>query len=277
MPELPEVETLRQQLINELPLPVKIMGIKFSDKNLRTPFPRAQKKFFLGQVIVDIERRAKYLIFRFKQGNGFIAHLGMTGSWRIEPPQFKKQTHDHVVLSLRTENLKSSLYLIYNDPRRFGFFEILRFKPPNKLLKHLGDEPLGPDWTGERLYEKVHSRKSPIKNLLMNAAIVVGVGNIYASEALFRAGISPIKKGYRLKKMEVENLKTSVVTVLKEALSFGGSSIDDYRHLSGEKGQMQSRLKVYDRQGLACYICQNLIKKVTQSGRSTFYCPKCQK
>ena len=276
MPELPEVETLRQQLVRGLPLPLKIIDIEFSDKNLRTPAPRAQKNFFINQQIVNIERRGKYLIFRYKSGDGILTHLGMTGRWRVISSDDEKQIHDHVTLKLGAETLKTPLVLVYNDPRRFGFFEILKSQKAHPLLKNLGAEPLDPSWNWEELYEKVHTRKSPIKNLLMNAAIVVGVGNIYASEALFRARISPLKKGNRLKKREIEILKTVIVEVLNEAIKFGGSSIDDYRHLSGNKGQMQSRFFVYDREGLECLKCQNLIKKITQSGRSTFYCTKCQ-
>ncbi|MFN8846411.1 MAG: bifunctional DNA-formamidopyrimidine glycosylase/DNA-(apurinic or apyrimidinic site) lyase [Bdellovibrionales bacterium] len=276
MPELPEVETLRRQLAQELPMPALIREVKFSVHNLRTPMPRHQKDFFIGQSIVNIERRAKYLIFRFENGEGVLTHLGMTGSWRIENSSDLQKKHDHVVLDLENQNTRKSLALIYNDPRRFGFFEILKNHETHKLLKKLGAEPLSSDWSWQDLYEKVHTRSSPIKNLLMNAEIVVGVGNIYASEALFRAGISPLRLGCRIKKREAEKLKKSIVEILNEALIYGGSSIDDYRHLSGQKGQMQSRFSVYGRSKLPCLVCQHPVKKITQSGRSSFYCSKCQ-
>lgn len=277
MPELPEVETVRRQLEVQISGPQKIVDIKFSKYDLRSPFPRKKKDFFLNQVIVGFERRSKYLIFRFESGDGILTHLGMTGKWRLQPMVTPQEKHDHVVITLLDSKTQKLTFLIYQDPRRFGYFEILKAKTPHVLLKKLGSEPLGSEFTAQGLYEKVHSRRSPIKNLLMNASIVVGVGNIYASEALFRAQVSPLKSGHRLKKLEVQKIHQAIRETLQESLVFGGASIDDYRHVSGEKGSYQNRLNVYDREGFTCRKCAQIIRKKVLAGRSTFWCPKCQK
>lgn len=277
MPELPEVELVRRQLESCLCLPQTITDVSFSKFDLRTPFPRKQKNHIQNQTVTSIERRGKYLILRFKSGDGVLTHLGMTGHWRIENSAYTPQTHDHVVLSLEGVQSSRAQTLIYNDPRRFGFFELLEGQKTHRLLQNLGPEPFSPQFSAEYLYEKVHARRAPIKNLLMNASLVVGVGNIYASEALFLARISPLKSAHRLRLKDFSVLVLEVQKLLKKAIEKGGSSFDDYRHVSGERGSFQKHFSVYDRASEPCLICATKIRKKVLSGRSTFWCPTCQK
>lgn len=271
MPELPEVEIVKRQLEMQLSLPASIKSIQFSEFNLRNPSPRKQKKHFENQLITGISRRSKYLLFHFQSGDGFLSHLGMTGRWRLQPSQEALQKHDHVMIDLQGERR-----LIYNDPRRFGYFTVLKKDQIHPLLKKLGPEPLTDDFEESSFFKKLKIRQSPIKNVIMDAQVVVGVGNIYASESLYRAGISPLKKSSKLNLQNVKKLMSEIRQVLSEAIVSGGSTIDDYRDVNGDAGGFQKKFYVYGREGQPCLRCESKIKKKNLAGRSTFWCSKCQ-
>jgi formamidopyrimidine-DNA glycosylase len=278
MPELPEVELVKRQLVESLELPQKILKIEFSRFDLRNPMPRNQKHLIQNQVIVALERRAKYILFKLASGDTLVTHLGMTGSWRFAGTNESPQKHDHVVIQLEPRPPSESVInLIYKDPRRFGFFEFCKNNQQSALLKNLGPEPLNSEFSGAYFYAKLKSFKSPIKSLIMNSKIVVGVGNIYASEALFAAKISPFRQPLRMTKQQAEDLVQAIKNILKQSLLFGGSSIDDYKHVSGKSGEFQNLHQVYSREGLGCKVCERNIKKKTLAGRSTYWCPNCQK
>lgn len=270
MPELPEVEVVKRELEARLPTHAQIKNIEFSEFNLRSPMPRDQKNHFIGQRIAKILRRSKYLLFYFTSGDGFLSHLGMTGNWRDEASGQPFLKHDHVKIEFE------NFCLIYNDPRRFGFFEVLKANQVHKLLKNLGPEPLSDEFTDQVFFGSLKSKKGPIKNVIMSAEVVVGVGNIYACESLFRAGISPIKKANLLSFEGVKKLRHEIRQVLKQAIELGGSSIDDYRHVSGQAGDFQKKFFVYGREAEPCLRCKTKIKKKVLAGRSTFWCPNCQ-
>lgn len=270
MPELPEVEVVKRELEAHLSANEQIQSIEFSKFNLRSPFPHTQKKHFIHQRIVSVSRRSKYLLFYFSTGDGFLSHLGMTGNWRIEALGHMPRKHDHIVIGFE------KFSLIYNDPRRFGFFELLRKNEIHPLLKKLGPEPLNDEFSDESFLESLRTKSSPIKNIIMKAEVVVGIGNIYACESLFRAGISPLKKANLISYSKVRILRQKIKQILLEAIELGGSSIDDYRQVSGKSGDFQKSFFVYGRESEPCLRCQTQIKKTVLAGRSTFWCPKCQ-
>lgn len=273
MPELPEVENVRRSLQSQGLVGQRFSKIELLRKNLRTPLRVALKTNLPGQFVLSIVRRAKFLLF---ETENFILlnHLGMTGSWRIESGDFTAEKHDHVVL-----HFESGLKFVYNDPRRFGILELV---PKNELannrwLKHLGVEPLSDDFTQDSLFSGTRKRKAPIKGFLMNQKHVVGVGNIYASEALFMARVAPLKPAGRLKKTEAEKLVHCIREILKSAIQAGGSTISDYRNSKGEAGNFQSSFSVYDRKADPCPNCSAPIRARVIAGRNTFWCPKCQR
>lgn len=271
MPELPEVETVRRELLFHLQLPLKVEQIILNRDNLRNTFNLELFKTFEGQELLNITRRSKYLLFGFKTG-GLLSHLGMTGNWRIENADFEQRKHDHVQIHFST-----GLTLIYNDPRRFGFFDGYADSMKHPLLKDIGPEPLDEAFTGEILKKNLEGRKTPIKTILMNQAVVAGVGNIYANEVLFKARIKPSKAAHRLKLLECDRIVTEIKSVLMESIRLGGSSFDDFRHVSGEKGGFQNHFLVYNQEGKPCSECGQKIRKKVFSGRSTYWCNACQK
>lgn len=278
MPELPEVELVKRQLVDSLELPQMILKIEFSKFDLRNPMPRQQKHLIENQMIVSLGRRAKYILFKLRSGDTLVTHLGMTGSWRFASHGEIPRKHDHVVICLGPKKgSESVMKLIYNDPRRFGFFEFCEKKRQSDLLKNLGPEPLDPEFSGQQLFAKIKSIASPIKSVIMNSRVVVGVGNIYASEALFRAKISPFRRASKIKIKQSEKLVQAIKEVLNLSLESGGSSIDNYKHVSGKSGEFQNLHQVYNREGLGCKACAGIIKKKVLTGRSTFWCPRCQK
>ncbi|MFP5519016.1 MAG: bifunctional DNA-formamidopyrimidine glycosylase/DNA-(apurinic or apyrimidinic site) lyase [Bdellovibrionia bacterium] len=271
MPELPEVEVVKRglsTLLNEMPV---IQKIKYYRANLRDALPSAAKtKRLQNAQILEISRRAKYLIFHTTQGK-ILSHLGMTGSWRVLAPQEELGTHDHVEIEL-----SGGQRLIYRDPRRFGVFDIF-FQETHPKLSLLGPEPWDEKWDATYLKGKLKGRKATIKVALMDQKIVVGVGNIYASEALFLAGISPLKSSQRVTLAECQKVIRCVQEVLENSIEKGGSTISDFVQASGESGYFQMSFKVYGREGELCLKCkQEIIRQKTLAGRSTFWCPKCQ-
>jgi formamidopyrimidine-DNA glycosylase len=271
MPELPEVETVRLGLVDKL-TNRRISKIIFHCNQLRYPIDNQWKKMLAGQQIVQLSRRGKYLLFHFKQG-GCIWHLGMSGSLCLVNRNYRRIKHDHI--DIHFDNGKR---LIYNDPRRFGLFLVSNKTPEqHSLLQHLGPEPLTDHFNHHYLAHALKGKKSCIKQAIMDNRVVVGVGNIYASESLFRANISPLQAAYQLSDKQCKALVEAVKITLEKAINAGGSSLKDFVNSEGKPGYFQQQLFVYNRTEEACYWCESPIVKVTLSGRSTFYCPSCQR
>lgn len=272
MPELPEVENVRVSLRQQGVEGLIYAKVELLRAGLRQPFPRNVSRLLKGQKITAIRRRAKFLLFETEK-YFVISHLGMTGSWRILGSDALEK-HDHVVL-----HFESGLRLVYNDPRRFGVFDLAvrdEFER-NKWFKHLGLEPLEAQFTGEWLFKSTRKLKGPIKSFIMDQRRVVGVGNIYASEALFASGVKPRRAAGRITSVESESLAVNIRRILSEAIAAGGSTIRDYKNSSGDSGSFQMRFKVYDRAGEPCVACGTKIKSEFIAGRNTYWCPKCQR
>ena len=278
MPELPEVETVRRGLESRL-IDATVADVIVRDRRLRWPIAADFETQLRGRKIVAVERRSKYLLFRLA-GYGkstLLAHLGMTGSFVVHaadsPPAYK--SHDHVDFVLTGR--KESVVLRYNDPRRFGsMHHFLGLDAEQPLLAHLGPEPLTDALTGEYLYEQTRRRTGAIKQALMDNTLVVGVGNIYANESLFRAGIHPDRAANRVSLARYRRLVVEVKTVLNEAIAAGGSTLRDFVNAAGEPGYFQLEYFVYGRDGQSCRICGTRIKLMRQGGRATVFCSRCQ-
>ncbi|MEP7239915.1 MAG: bifunctional DNA-formamidopyrimidine glycosylase/DNA-(apurinic or apyrimidinic site) lyase [Devosia sp.] len=293
MPELPEVETVRRGLEPYL-LGARIDRVTLNRKDLRFPFPRGFKQALEGQTVVAVGRRAKYLLFRLSSGKTWLGHLGMTGGFRFAEGRFKAPSryyepaedtkHDHVVIAL-THPKRGAETLIYSDPRRFGFMDLFTREEESPYLEGLGPEPLGNQFNAEEMAARFKTKAAPIKAALLDQRVVAGIGNIYASEALHRAHIRPtvpakklvLKSGAPSSRLEL--LADGVRAVLSEAIAAGGSTLRDFRDAEGGSGYFQHRFAVYDREGEPCPTpgCAGTIRRIVQSGRSTFYCPVCQK
>jgi len=269
MPELPEVETLRRSL---LPLLGKrIEAVHVWERRLRRPIGADFEPRVVGAVVDAIERRGKYLLFRLSNGTWILGHLGMTGTLLLQPRGTPRRAHDHVRF-----DLSADLQLTFNDPRRFGALRAGDLAD-HLEIQRLGRDPLDEDFRADELFAMTRGRRKPIKNLLMDQPVLAGIGNIYANEALFRAGIRPGRQAARLTRVEAARLFTSVRECLEEAIDLGGSSISDYRNGEGRPGYFQLRLQVYDRHGSPCPICATIIQRRVQAGRSSFYCRRCQR
>lgn len=272
MPELPEVETVCRGL-NEIlgENQDSIQSIQVGPLPLRNSPQKKDLKQIQGQTLVRVKRVAKYLIFELKE-NLLLSHLGMTGSWRLLEDCRK---HDHVHIQLG-----SGRTLVYNDPRRFGMFDILSQESwqQDRRLAHLGRDPvLEPHLTGKELWLMTRQRQTPIKSLIMNQLCIVGVGNIYATEALFLSGIHPLKQAARLTRGECVCLAQAIVAVLLEAIELGGTTIRDFRQAGGSSGYFQNLLLAYGRSKQSCHFCQTPIRSQFIVGRNSFWCPSCQK
>ncbi len=281
MPELPEVETVRRGLAPKM-LGRRFRHVRQNRPNLRFPFPENFADRLTGQKVEHLGRRAKFLTLSLSSGEILIMHLGMSGRFIIQdekPGDFYHQTatankHDHVVF-----HLEDDITVIYNDPRRFGFMEIW---PHATLaayprLKDLGPEPLSNHFHSDYLDSALKMRKTPIKTALLDQAVIAGLGNIYVCEALYRAGISPKRLALNVPGERAKRLVPAINSVISEAIEAGGSSISDFSSTSGELGYFQHRFDVYGREGAPCKVCQTPIKRLTQSGRSSFYCSICQR
>lgn len=276
MPELPEVETVRSGLETLLKNRPTIVRVRLMRADIRFPIPKDFKTQLEGCVIKGVRRRAKYLLIDTDKIS-LLSHLGMTGSWRIESTSTIEATtgpHDHCFIEL-----SDGRTLVYRDPRRFGVLDLVT---PGKESEHLRLRALGPeplnelDFTAESLYANSRKRKTAIKVFVMDQRVVVGVGNIYASEALFRAKIKPQKLAGKISRHESQQLVTAIRDVLTEAIRAGGSSIRDYKNADGASGSFQSSHKVYERGGEACSACGKTIRSKVLGGRSTYWCPGCQ-
>jgi len=273
MPELPEVETTVRGLARVLEGEV-IARVQINRPDLRRPFPAGLGQALTGATVTGLGRRAKYGLIHTSRGQTLIFHLGMSGRWRIEPDAPDK--HDHLVLETA-----SGKALALNDARRFGSVDLadtgaLASFPP---FAALGPEPLGPDLTVRHLAETLKHRIAPIKAMLLDQRLVAGLGNIYVCEALFRARVSPRREAGKVTRRELERLVPAIREVLSESIAAGGSTIRDYAQPNGELGYFAANWQVYGREGEGCATpgCNGTVARIVQAGRSSFWCPGCQK
>jgi formamidopyrimidine-DNA glycosylase len=271
MPELPEVETTRRGLEPHL-LGRRITGVIVREPRLRWPVPSDFAASLIGQRIVALGRRAKYLLMSLEHGS-VIVHLGMSGALCMVAANTPAAKHDHVDVEVDDGNV-----LRLTDPRRFGSLHFVADDPhTHLLLATLGPEPLGEEFSGAYLHTATRGRRASIKETLMNARIVVGVGNIYASEALFRAGIDPRTRAGVVSLRRCTSLATAVKQTLADALQAGGSSLRDWHHADGSLGYFQQQYFVYGRAGERCRRCAQAVRAIRQGQRATYFCPGCQK
>lgn len=274
MPELPEVETvcraLRPGLVGKT-----IRAVKTMVPRLRRPLDlRELRKYCVGAKIKNVRRRAKYIVIDLTGDRALLLHLGMTGSCRFTKPTAPLLPHDRV-----TWTLTKTIELRFNDIRRFGEVRVVALPPEQEWpseLSSLGPEPLEKEFTAASLFARTRKRKVPLKVLIMEQAVVVGVGNIYASEALFRAGIRPGKIAAKVSRDECARLVKTIRTVLRAAIKAGGTTISDFKTPDGSEGWFTRKLRVYGRAGEPCRTCKTLIKRTVLGGRATFHCPQCQ-
>lgn len=275
MPELPEVETVCRGLAASLK-GKRITALEQHRKDLRTALPKNMAARLTGQHVVAVTRRAKYIQMLLDGGDVLLLHLGMSGRMIVTHEPVKAEKHDHLVF-----HFQDNTCVRFNDPRRFGCCDLVAAAdvPMHKWLLHLGIEPLGPDLTAAWLRQKFKDKKTSIKVALMDQRLIVGIGNIYAAEALFYAGISPKRRAGSCSLAQLEKLVPAIQKVLKAAIAAGGSSLRDYRQTDGELGYFQHNFAVYGKAGEACPGCTCAISKtggiqrIAQGGRSTFYCP----
>jgi len=294
MPELPEVETVMRGL-----QPVlegrRIESVSLRRAGLRFPFPEGFAARLTGQRVMGLWRRAKYILAGLDSGDVLLVHLGMTGRFTVFSPagtrnlgEFYFETsageggdgpHDHVVLGL-----EGGTRLVYTDPRRFGLMDLIRREEAagHRLLAGIGVEPLGNELNAGYLAERFRGKSAPLKAALLDQRIIAGLGNIYVCEALFRTGLSPRRRARSLVRKRghdprLDELVRQIRQVLEEAIAAGGSTLQDFAHTDGTAGSFQQRFLVYDREGEPCARCGSPIERLVQSGRSTFYCRKCQR
>lgn len=272
MPELPEVETTVRGLEKVL-LGEKLTRVEPRRDDLRRPFPTDLGQRLTGATVTGLSRRAKYGLIDTDRGDTLIFHLGMSGRWRIDPDEIGK--HDHLVIGTG-----SGRSLALNDPRRFGSLDLMPTAevPFWKSFADLGPEPLGDAIDGLWLKKKFAGRTAAVKLMLLDQRIVAGLGNIYACEALFRARIDPRKAAGKVGRPKLDALALAIPAVLEEAIRAGGSTLRDFAAPDGELGYFSKTFDVYDREGKSCRGgCDGVVKRIVQGGRSTFYCPKCQR
>ncbi len=270
MPELPEVETtcrgVRPHLVGRT-----VMSLTVREDRLRWPVPAALKRLE-GHRVEAVERRAKYLLIRNPVGTA-IVHLGMSGSLRVSEPALELRKHDHVLL-----DLDSGLQLRYHDPRRFGAWLWTETDPyGHSLLNSLGPEPLGDDFNVDCLQKACKGRQRSIKETIMDSKVVVGVGNIYACEALFMAGIHPSRAAGKVSRLRLKRLLEAIREVLTFSIEQGGTTLRDFLREDGSPGYFRQQLRVYGRSGEPCRRCKAPVKQITLGQRSTFYCGRCQR
>lgn len=271
MPELPEVETVLQGLNPHLQNQT-IKNIVVRENRLRWKIPASFVNSLKNQRIIKLERRGKYLLVHCHKGS-LIIHLGMSGSLRLEKEKSNINKHDHVDIFL-----SNKFILRFNDPRRFGCMIWTTSNPvQHALLKNLGPEPLSPEFNEKYLYQRAQNKKIAIKNFIMASHVVVGVGNIYANEALFKAKIHPEKPAGKLDQQQYAQLVKQIKKVLQHAIKVGGTTIRNFSNVAGKPGYFKQQLNVYGRGNLDCYVCKALLIETRLGQRTTVYCPKCQK
>ncbi len=271
MPELPEVETTRRGIAPHIE-GQNITGVVVRQYKLRWDVPETLSQTLIGLHIRSVSRRAKYLLFETESGT-LLVHLGMSGSLRILPSHQEPGKHDHIDFIFTDGTV-----LRFNDPRKFG--TVLWTSAPaceHPLLKHLGPEPLLSSFTGELLYRLSRNRKLPVKSFIMDSHIVVGVGNIYANESLFMAGILPTRQAGKISLSRFQKLADCIRIVLQNAIKQGGTTLRDFVNESGKPGYFQQQLQVYGRAGLPCNFCLQPLTEARLSNRSTVFCSHCQR
>ncbi len=274
MPELPEVEITRRGLLPDLQ-GTTVGAVTCRTPTLRYPLPRGLDKAIGGRVLREIRRRGKYLLFQFDNGV-LLLHLGMSGSLRVIDGSLAPQKHDHVDIAFDSKTGRKVLRL--RDPRRFGALLWIEDDPAqHPLLAVLGIEPLEDAFTPEWLHRETRGLKVAIKTMLMDSHRIVGVGNIYASESLFRAGIDPRRAAGKISPARIEKLVPAIKQTLNNALKAGGSTLRNFIHSDGSSGYFQLEAFVYGREGQPCRVCGTPIRMIRQGQRATFYCPKCQR
>lgn len=278
MPELPEVETVRRGLIPALEGRV-LSKVRANRPDLRFPLPPGLGETLTGRRVARVDRRAKYLLIHIEGGLVVILHLGMSGRILIHPdPPPPEEKHDHIVIET-----DAGVTVRFNDARRFGFLDLVgdNALDQHPMLAPLGPEPLDDAFTPGVLADALQNKKTPIKAALLDQKIVAGVGNIYACEALFRARLSPRRLAKTVQGGRAERLCLSIRDVLNDAIAAGGSTLRDHRVPSGELGYFQHAFRVYDREGTPCPACGHetgaIVKRIVQSGRSSFFCSTCQR
>ncbi len=273
MPELPEVETITNNLKEAKINNLAIISFFRSEKKLRFA-NECSFNLIIGKKISKIYRRARYILIEIEDNLALMIHLGMTGKLSLSN-NFLTQKHDHFAL-----NLSNNSWLIYNDSRRFGGIDLFYKNTINqhKIISNLGPEPLSKEFNLEYLEKKIANKKSAnIKSVIMDNQIVVGVGNIYANESLFLAKILPTTSIGLISKQQLKTLINAIKTIIAKAINEKGSSISTYVNLEGSSGNFQNCFQIYGRKNLACFNCKSQINKIFQNGRSSFFCPKCQK
>lgn len=292
MPELPEVETVRRGLEPHL-VGARIQAVRLNRPDLRFAFPDKFADRLTGHTIISVSRRAKYLLIELSSGETWLSHLGMTGNFAIAnvalaaPSHYRVPDnagkHDHVQLMLSSPS-EPALSLTYTDPRRFGFMDMFTKAAECAYLDKLGPEPLGNTFTAQSLATKLQGRRTPIKSALLDQRNVAGLGNIYVCEALWRTHIAPTMSAGQLVTAaqeptpQLDALVRAIRDVLNAAIAAGGSTLKDFKNAEGASGYFQHNFDVYDREGQPCHTkgCSGFIERITQSGRSTFFCPACQ-
>ena len=273
MPELPEVEVVRRSLLPSV-TDRRLGPVRVRERRLRAAVDvRTLSRGLPGRKVLNVRRRAKYLLFDLEGGAVLLMHLGMTGRLGVHPARRRLEKHDHFIVAM-----EGDVELRFNDARRFGLVELI---PPggeatHPRLRHLGLEPFGAGFTAAQLRRAARGHRLPVKNFLMDSRRVAGIGNIYASEALHDARIHPGRPAGRLSAARWERLVRSVRKVLRSSIAQGGTTMRDFASADGTPGYFALHLEVYDREGELCRRCRRPIRRVVQSGRGTFYCPSCQ-
>ena len=272
MPELPEIETIRRGL-GPLLVGRRVLGVEVRDRRLREPIASRSLARLRGAAVTGIRRRSKYLLLDTDSGLTLLIHLGMTGQLWVADRDKPRRPHEHVVIAL-----DDGRQLRFADTRRFGLMHVVRSDrlDLHPRLKGLGPEPLDGEVLGERLWRSTRRLKKPVKNFLMDTRAIAGVGNIYACEALHRAGLGPRRPVGRIARPGWDRLVVCLREVLNEAISAGGTTVRDFLNAEGDVGYFAVSLRVYDRKGKPCERCGGSIRRIVQAGRSTFYCPRCQ-
>ncbi|GAA6147014.1 bifunctional DNA-formamidopyrimidine glycosylase/DNA-(apurinic or apyrimidinic site) lyase [Pseudooceanicola nitratireducens] len=283
MPELPEVETVRTGLAPAMEGQV-IARATVNRPDLRWPFPDRMAERLTGARIERLRRRSKYILADLDRGESLLIHLGMSGRMTVSGDPLGQFVHDHPAAEKHDHvvfDMANGARVTFNDPRRFGAMDLLPTATAelHPLLANIGPEPLGNAFNEDYFVAAVRPRRSPIKSVLLDQKLVAGLGNIYVCEALFRAGIAPTRRADRIAPQRLAALVPIIRDVLSEAIAAGGSSLKDYRQADGELGYFQHSFDVYGREGDPCRVpgCGTAIRRVVQSGRSSFYCPQCQR
>jgi formamidopyrimidine-DNA glycosylase len=273
VPELPEIEVLRRSLEPHLPGD-RITRVEVRHRELREPVPARALAGLRGRTILGLRRRAKYLLVDLEGGRTLVVHLGMSGRLTLAASSLPPEPHEHVAL-----HLASGRKLRLRDPRRFGLVLALPTAGLDRdpHFARLGAEPLDPGFGGDTLARAAAGRRGPVKSFLMDAGVVVGVGNIYASETLFRAGVHPLRSVGRISAARWDRLAAAAVAVLRQAIAEGGTTLNDFADGEGRSGYFQVALAVYGRDGEPCLACGRPVRRLVQTGRSTYYCPSCQR